>query len=155
MNGSRRNFLQTGGKVGLAAMTLGGLGTIAEGQKNPTLPGGKVANPTGPDSLYNITRAMFTQNLKTKFAVSLNGVAITSLTLIEVRDLNQSSEKNNGTTSRDSYALTFTGPERRSLGANTYTIEHAKLGKFQLFVVQGGRNGSEIRYGADINRILS
>ena len=93
--------------------------------------------------------------MKTKFGVSLGGVAITTMTLIEVNDLNQPSAKNNGTTSRDCYSLVFSAPETRSLGENTYNIEHAKLGKFQLFVVKGGTNGSEIRYGAHINRILA
>jgi uncharacterized protein DUF6916 len=159
MNFSRRSFLQTGSKFGLAALVTGGLGSIAFGQQrnSPILGSGlgaPVPKATLTDPLYNITRTMFTQNLKTKFAVSLGGVKITTMTLVEVNELNPEFAKNNGTSSRDCYSLVFTGPSNRALGQNTYTIEHSKLGKFDLFVVQGEKRGSEIRYGALINRVF-
>lgn len=159
MNLSRRSFLQTGSKFGFAALVTGGLGSIAFGQqKNTPLLGSGLGTPVPraalADPLYNITRAMFTDNLKTKFGVFLSGVKLTHMTLIEVNDLNPDFAKNDGTTSRDCYSLVFRAPSNRILGQNTYTIEHGKLGTFQLFIVQGEKKGSEIRYGALINRVF-
>jgi hypothetical protein len=158
MNYSRRRFLQTGSTFGLAALVTGGIGSIAFGQQTSRRLGSGIGTPIPKaalkDPLYNITRAMFTQNLKTRFLVSLGGVSITTMTLIEVNDLNPPSAKNPGTTSRDCYSLVFTGPSRLSLGQNTYTFEHSKLGKFQLFIVQGEKKGLETRYGALINRVF-
>lgn len=159
MNLSRRSFLQTSSKFGLAALVTGGLGSVAFGQqKVAPLLGTGLGNPIPRaalrDPLYNITRAMFTDSLKTKFGVSLGGVKLTSMTLIEVNDLNPEFAKNSGTTSRDCYSLVFTAPSRVVLGQNTYTVEHSKLGKFELFIVQGSKKGSELRYGAVINRVF-
>ena len=159
MNFSRRSFLQTGSKVGFAALVTGGLGSIAFGQqKNAPLLGSglgaAVPKASLADPLYNISRAMFRENLKTKFGVSLGGVKVTSMTLIEVNELNPDFAKNDGTTSRDCYSLVFSAPSNRTLGQNTYTVEHSKLGKFQLFLVQGATKGSEVRYGALINRVF-
>lgn len=158
MNSSRRSFLQSGTKLGLAALVTARLGSVAFGQQTskglgsgigPTVPKGILT-----DTLYNITRAMFTTTLKTKFGVSLGGVSITQMTLIEVNDQNPPFARNSGTTSRDCYQLVFTAPSNRPLGQNTYSIDHSKLGKFQLFMVQGAKSGSEIRYGALINRVF-
>lgn len=155
MNGSRRSFLQSGSKLGLASMFTGSLGSIVFGQTNSSTLGRSVPQDAVVDSLYNITRTMFTQNLKTKFGVSLSGSKLTTMTLVEVNDLNQPSTMNNGTTNRDCYSLVFSDRSNRTLGQNTYNIEHPTLGKFQLFIVQGGQNGSETRYTGVINRVLS
>lgn len=159
MNLSRRSFLHTGSKFGLAALVTGGLGSIAFGQKKNSPPlgtglGAVVPKEALKDPLYNITRVMFTENLKTKFGVSLGGVKLTYMILTEVNDLNPDFAKNNGTTSRDCYSLVFTAPSRVALGQNSYTFEHGRLGKFQLFIVQGEKKGSETRYGALINRVF-
>lgn len=157
MNSSRRSFLQSGSRFGLAALVTGSLGKIAFGQQSSGGLGSGLGTPVPraalKDSLYNITRKMFNENLKTKFGVSLGGVKLTTMTLIEVNELNPEFAKNDGTTSRDCYSLIFTAPSNRVLGQNTFTIEHGKLGTFQLFIVQGQKIGSEIRYGAIINRI--
>jgi hypothetical protein len=157
MNSSRRSFLKSGSKLALAALVAGRLGSMAFGQQTSqglgSGVGAAVPRTVLADPLYNTTRAMFTANLKSKFGVSLGGVSVTQLTLIEVNDQNPPFAKNPGTTSRDCYQLVFTAPSSRVLGQNTYTIDHGKLGKFQLFLVQGARTGSDIRYGALINRV--
>ncbi|MEK6289189.1 MAG: hypothetical protein AABO57_26040 [Acidobacteriota bacterium] len=97
---------------------------------------------------------MFTETLKSKFTFRLGEVALTDLTLIEVIDLNPPFAKSDGTSTRDCFSLVFKGPRNLPLGQNTYTVEHGKLGKFELFVVPGDTNGRPgIRYGAIINRI--
>jgi hypothetical protein len=158
MNLSRRSFLQTGSRFGVAALITGGFGSIAFGQQTSqglgSGLGAAVPKGTLNDPLYKITRSMFAANLKTKFVFSLGGVMLTTMTLIEVNELNPPFAKNNGTTSRDCYSLVFTAPSNRALGQNTYTVEHTKLGKFRLFIVQGERKGSETRYGALINRVF-
>ena len=158
MHFSRRSFLQTGGKFGFAAFVAGGLGSIAFGQQKAvglgTGIGGVVPRATLKDPLYNISRAMFKESLRTPFEVSLGGVKITTMTLIEVNEHAPAFANNDGTTSRDCYSLVFTAPSNRALGQNTYTINHSTLGKFQLFIVQGKQKGSQIRYGALINRVF-
>jgi len=148
----------------LAALVTGGIGSIAFGQNNgqnntPPPLGTGIGNPVPrgalSDPLYNITRVMFTQNLKSKFTFSLGGVRLTSMNLIEVNDLNAAGAKNNGTTSTDRYLLVFEGPLTLPLRQNTYDIEHGRLGRFKLFIVPGDTTatGAARRYGALINRI--
>ena len=161
MNLSRRGFLRTGTRFGLAAMVTGGIGSIAFGQQKNTTPLGTGIGNTIPkaaltDPLFSITRVMFTQNLKTKFMFSQGGVRLTNMNLIEVNDLNAAGAKNAGTSSTDCYLLVFEGPLTLPLKQNTYDIEHAKLGKFRLFIVPGDTTatGAARRYGALINRVF-
>ena len=155
---SRRSFLETGGTLGLAALFSGGFSAIAFGQtSSPSLGSGlgaTVPKETLEDTLYNITRAMFTDNLKTKFTLSLNGVKLTDVTLIEVNDLNPPFVKGDGTNPRECFSVVFGGPRTLPLRQNTYTLEHSELGTFQLLLVPGDPgNGSRLHYGAVINRV--
>lgn len=159
MNISRRSFLETGSKVGLAAVFSSQIYSIALGQQKPSQQlgtgiGAPIPKEIFNDPLYNITRAMFTENLRTKFTFSLGGVKLTDVTLVEVNDLNPPFVKGNGTTSRECFSVVFQGSRSLPLRQNTYTIEHPRLGKFQMLVVPGdpGR-GLGLHYGADINRV--
>lgn len=159
MNLSRRSFLQTGSKFGLAALVAGGISSIAFGQETSsrllgTGLGTPVPKGTLDDPLYNITRAMFAENLKSKFTFRLGEVTLTDMTLIEVNDLNPAFAKNDGTSSRDCFSLVFKGPRRLPLRQDTFEVEHSKLGTFRLFIVPGERNTSAgMRYRAIINRV--
>jgi len=155
MNISRRSFLETGSKVGLAAVFSSQIYSIALGQQQlGTGIGAPIPREIFNDPLYNITRAMFAENLRTKFTFSLGGVKLTDVTLVEVNDLNPPFVKGNGTTSRECFSVVFQGPRSLPLRQNTYTIEHARLGRFQLLVVPGDPGkGSGLHYGADINRV--
>ena len=133
--------------------------TIALGQQKPSQPLGSGLGATIPkealnNPLYNITRAMFAENLGTKFTFSLGGVKLTAVTLIEVNDLNPTFVKGNGTTSRECFSVVFQGPRSLPLGQDTYTIDHSRLGRFQLLLVPGdpGKRWG-MHYGAVINRV--
>lgn len=158
MSLSRRSFLETGGKLGLAVACSSGFSAIAFGQtSSPALGSGlgaAVPKETLEDALYNITRAMFIDNLKTKFTLSLNGVKLTDATLVEVNDLNPPFVRGDGTDPRECFSVVFEGPRTLPLRQNTYTLEHGELGTFQLLLVPGdpGRR-PRLHYGAVINRV--
>lgn len=105
------------------------------------------------DPLYKITRAMFTQNLKSKFTVRLGGVKLTEINLVAVLDLNPPWFKNLGTSTRDCFSVVFRGPNDLPLRQGTYTLDHAKLGTFKLFIVPGLKGWEGTQYGAVINRL--
>jgi Domain of unknown function (DUF6916) len=158
MSISRRSFLETGSKVGLAAIFSSQIYAIAFGQQKSSQQLGSGIGATIPkevfdDPLYNITRAMFTENLRTKFTFSLGGVKLTDVTLIEVNDLNPPFVKSNGTTSRECFSVVFSGPRSLPLRQNTYAIEHARLGRFELLLVPGDPGKGPLHYGAVINRV--
>lgn len=154
---SRRNFLRTGTKVGVAAVFAGSMSSLAFGQNNTKLGNGLgtvIPKAAQLDPLYRMTRSMFAGNKGSKFTVKLGGVKLTDMTLAEVNDLNPSFYKTDGTGTRDCYSLIFQGPRGLTLRQDTYTIEHTTLGTFQLFIVPGqlGRP-TGTRYEAVINRL--
>ena len=157
MNHSRRSFLRTGSTIGLAALLSGRLSSIVYGQKHsPDLDSGLgfvIPKEALNDPLYKITRAMFTDNLRTKFTFHLGEVRLTEMTLIEVNNLNPPFAKIDATSSRDCFSLVFRGPRGLPLRQGTYTLEHSSLGTFQLFVVPGENDRSGVRYGAIVNRL--
>jgi hypothetical protein len=156
---SRRSFLETGSKLGMAAIFSGQIASIAFGQqKSPQHLGSGIGfaipKEVFSDPLYNITRAMFAENLRTKFTLSLGGVKLTDVILIEVNDLNPPFVKGPVTNGRECFSVVFEGPRSLALRQETYTITHKRLGKFQLFVVPGDPgDGAGLHYGADINRV--
>src|SRR5262245_45696837 len=154
---SRRSFLQLGSNLGLAAAFSAGLASIAFGQQKGSTLGSGIGNVVPKeallDPLYNITRAMWTQNLKTKFTFKSGTVKLTEMALVVVLDLNPPGFKSSGTTSRDCYFLVFRGPNDLPLRQGTYTVEHPTLGTFKLFIVPGLKGWEGIQYGAVINRL--
>ena len=158
MSVSRRSFLQTGSRFGLAALLANPIARVALGQevlskRLGTGIGNPVPRQVLADRLYNISRAMFIDNLKTKFTFRLGRVALTDMTLIEVEDLNPPFVHSDGTGSRDCFSLVFRGPSDLRLRQDTYTLDHRTLGVFNLFVVPGYTSGRWTRYGAIINRV--
>lgn len=158
MNISRRRFMRTGSKLGLAALFTGGLGSIAFGQKTSSPPLGSGVGPAVPkqalgDPLYKITRSMFEQNLRSKFTFSLGQVKLTEMTLTTVNNLNPPGFKGNPNSSKECFSLVFMGPASLPLKQGTYRLTHSKLGTFDLFIVPGDSDKTWKRYGADINRL--
>src|SRR6266571_4461694 len=138
---SRRSFLQTGSRVGLVAIVSGGIGRIAFGQESSAALGSEigdvVSTATLSDPLYNITRAMFTQYVNTKFSFKLGPVRLGYMVLAGVDDLNPTTYKSDGTSVKDCFALVFRGPAGLPLQQGTYTVGHGKLGSFNLFIGPG------------------
>ena len=154
---SRRSFLRTGSMIGLGALLTGRLSSTVFGQKHSqdfeSGLGFVIPKEVLNDPLYKITRAMFTDNLRTKFTFNLGEVRLTEMTLIEVNNENPPFAKIDGTSSRDCFSLVFRGPRDLPLRQGTYTLEHSKLGTFKLLVVPGDTDRLGTRYGAIINRL--
>ena len=155
MNLSRRSFLETGSKLGLAAVFSGALSSIALGQdKLGSGIGSPIPREALADPLFKMTQAMFTDNLGTTFTLSLGRVKLTDVTLIEVNDLNPPFVKGNVTNGRECFSLVFKGPRSLALRQETYTLNHKALGTFKLFLVPGDPGkGAARHYRADINRV--
>ena len=144
--------------MGLAAVVQGGVAPLAFGQghKNRGLGSGigwVVPKRALNDPLYVMTRAMFTENLNTKFAFSLGGVKLGYMVLIGVNDLNPAFVKSDATSNRECFSLVFQGPKSLRLPQETYTLSQSKLGAFQLFMVPGDASGAGPHYEALINRV--
>src|SRR5437870_3231711 len=112
MDVTRRSFLRAGSLMSLAAVITGRFSSIAFGQYNDSQQlgtglGNPIPREAFSDPLYSFTRAMFTENLKTKFSFSLGGVRLGYFVLIQVNDLNPAFVRSDGTGSRDCFSLVF------------------------------------------------
>lgn len=158
MNLTRRRFLRAGSMMGLAAIVRGAYAPLAFGQSKQQLGTGigtVVPKQVLTDPLYNLTSAMFRENLNTKFAFSLGGVKLCYLGLIQVDDLNPPEVRTPLMNGRECFSLVFQGPRNLPLRSDMYTIEQSKMGKFQLTIVPGKTNDpSGLHYEAVINRLL-
>lgn len=54
---------------------------------------------------------------------------------------------------KDCFSLVFVGPKTAPLPQDTYTIAHARIGRFPLFLVPVGSDRNGTRYQAIINRL--
>jgi hypothetical protein len=154
---SRRSFLQTGSKVGLVAIVSGGIGRIAFGQESSAALDSEmekvIPDATLSDPLYNITRAMFTRYVNTKFSFKLGPVRLGHMVLTAVEDMNPATYKSDGTSAKDCFALVFRGLGALPLQQGTYTVGHGKLGSFNLFIGPGDGTIAGEQYSAVINRL--
>jgi hypothetical protein len=136
----------------------GVVGSVTLAQQTSPIPLGSgigyvVPKEVRNDPLYKITRAMFTENLKTKFTFQLEDEKLAEMTLIAVNNLNPPFFKSDGTGTRETFSLVFQEPSGLPLRQNTYTVEHDKLGTFRLFIVPGENTAEGKQYSAVINRL--
>jgi len=137
MSISRRLFIKTASVTAVAAATIG-KSTLASFAQEPD-----------EDPLANYTQATFTQNINSIFV--LHGPSTIEVTLVSVQDTLPSNVE--PAPGRESFVLHFRGGSQQ-LPQNTYTMDHAALGTFQLFLVPSGpdENGAQ-GYAATINRV--
>lgn len=152
-----RSLPATSSMLVLASIVLCGIGRASLAQQtSPPLGSGighVVPKTALNDPLYKITRAMFTENLKTKFTFQLEDEKLAEMTLIAVNDLNPPSFKSDGTNTRETFSLVFREPSGLLLEQHTYTVKHDKLGTFRLFIVPGETTTAGRQYSAVINRL--
>lgn len=155
MTVSRRNFLRAGTMLTLTAALPLSLTTFAIAQKrkaappNPDRPNVPLAAQQNP--LYNYTRETFTPYVNSIFTV--NAVPWAEIVLIEVKETPLVVDKKaTRTPTGECFTLTFRGPNRTRFRQDTYTVEHAALGKFDLFITPTDRPGKYQLYTAVINR---
>lgn len=156
MSPSRRNFLRAGTMIALSATLPLSLATLAAGQQRrpvsripdhlAALPAESRRNP-----LYYFNQQTFAPYVNSIFKVNSDQLA--EIVLVEVKETPLVVNKRaNRIPVGENFTLTFRGPERTRFPQNTYTVEHAALGKFELFLVPTGLPDSEQVYVAVINR---
>jgi len=149
---SRRNFMKRGSLVFLATgISLGSADRIfAHGAdfKN----GESVQDDDPP---FNYAKAAFLPHVSTVFRIFYpDSSKILATTLVSVSDIGPVSDLPEA--GRESFVLKFRGTETL-LRQDTYRIEHAVLGRFELFLVPAGKNRQGTYYycQAVINRLNS
>lgn len=142
---SRRIFIKAGTLAAVAAGVFLKPGVLALGQDLVD----QIGAPAVTDPLANYNQATFAQYVNSIFR--LRGPAVVDVTLTKVEDTLPVKTSRAG--GRESFALFFRGGSVQ-LPQNTYIVEHAALGTFQLFLVPGGadENGAQA-YTAIINRL--
>jgi hypothetical protein len=157
MSVSRRNFLRVSTMLALSATLPLGLASLASGQKRKGTP----PNPDGPlvpleaqrNPLYNYTRETFAPYVNSIFIV--NSVPLAEIVLLEVKETPLVTDKRaTRVPVGECFTLTFRGPSRTRFRQDTYTLDHAALGKFELFLTPTDRPGKQQYYTAVINRRL-
>jgi hypothetical protein len=113
---------------------------------------------TGNRRLAALSREHFTPHVGSSFAVQREG-STSWIRLVAIEDSSTAEPDYSKTPSQfrpkvappklDAFTLRFLGPGA-GLTQNTYTVEHASLGTFSLFLTQAGEN----EYTAVFNRIV-
>ncbi|MDX6696147.1 MAG: hypothetical protein QOF02_3750 [Blastocatellia bacterium] len=153
MTVSRRNFLRKSSMIALAATLPLSLSTLGSGQQQggppPGVPPAAQRNP-----LYNFTRSTFASYVNSVFIV--NSVPLAEIVLVEVKETPLVVDRMaNRTPVGECFTLVFRGPAQTRFKQNTYRLEHASLGQFELFLGPTDRPDNEHQYyTAVINRRL-
>ena len=139
---SRRRFLAFGPVV--AATAAAGPGSILK----DILPRALAAGPEG------LTRSRFAPHVNSAFQVKLGPLQHADVRLVEVADLPAPAGAGSAPGDREGqFSLIFRGPHEPRLAQNTYTVEHAEMGAFALFLVPVGDSADGRHYQAIFNRI--
>jgi hypothetical protein len=93
-----------------------------------------------------LTRAMFEQNLNSRFWLRNGGGERTPLDLIELKDSRSSPPY-------EHFSLLFRGDRNKIHPQSIYPVEHDLIGGFDLFLVPVDRNDQGTFYQAVFNRL--
>lgn len=149
---SRRGFMKRGSLWLLTAgVSLGAadriFGRAAADYRSPT-PGNFVLTEDPPP--FNYAKATFSPHVNTIFRVFYpNSSKILTTTLISITDIGPVPDQT--VVGRESFLLRFRSTE--TPGQNTYSIEHAVLGRFSLFLEPAGKDKKGFYCEAVINRL--
>jgi uncharacterized protein DUF6916 len=94
----------------------------------------------------NLTEEEFSKHVNTKFRVA--GEQLVELELDEVKSYPSRPNEQMG---MERFSIFFTGPGDSPLEQKVYSLEHEKMGAFDLFLVPVSRNESGFRYEAVFN----
>jgi hypothetical protein len=131
---SRRNFLKSGTLGLICAGLPAALAKVALG--SPEIAG--EFSDGNATSLFNFTQAAFKPYINTKFKIK-TGSAAFDLRLTKITDLKAISKIPARIAGKESFSLLFAGSrDAARLTQDTYTLEHAALGTFSLFLVPIG-----------------
>ena len=96
-------------------------------------------------TLAELNSRIFSECLHTPFQVEIPGAEPLTIELFAVEEKNYSPQL-------EQFSIMFHGPANRFLPQATYPVEHAKLGKFLLFLVPVGPDEHGMCYQAVFNR---
>lgn len=139
---NRRVFLAQCSKLALA----GGLA-----------PAAVLAKPSGvwDVSLSNVGFKDFAAQVGTSFQVRRPQGSPLNLVLLDASPsaTNSATGSSGGDAGNERFSLVFMGPTAAPLGQDTYTFEHARIGRFAMFIVPLHSNSGEYSwYEAVFNR---
>ena len=93
-----------------------------------------------------LTKAVFEQNLNSRFWLRDGDGERTQLDLVELKD-------GNAAPPREQFSLLFRGDKSRIHPQNNYPMEHEVIGSFDLFLVPVNQNNEGTFYQAVFNRL--
>ena len=135
-----------------AGVSLGSAGRIFGSDEYPgPVPHGLQPTDDQP-AQFPFAKATFTPHVNTDFRIYLDPSRLLNAKLVSINDIGPIPDRT--VAGRESFVLKFYGIEML-LRQNTYRIEHAVLGRFDLFLVPGDRDKSKkgYYYLAVINRL--
>jgi len=94
----------------------------------------------------NLNSQVFSEHLQTTFRLCVEGAVPLPLELCAVTQNDQGPRV-------EQFSLLFRGPLKPHFPQGTYTVEHEKLGKFDLFLVPLGPDSAGMRYQAIFSRM--
>jgi hypothetical protein len=145
---SRRSFMKRGSLLVLTAgVSLGSADRIFGSESHFEYRDLTQDDPPAP---FDYAKAKFTPYVDTIFRIFYPDYskALTT-TLVSVNDIGPVPDRTEA--GRECFVLKFRGTE--TLPQNTYVIEHAVLGRFDLFLEPAGKNKKGVYYEAVINRL--
>ena len=141
MSISRRKFLKAGTIVAITAgIPINVLANGSAGAISKILP--------GLESSAAMDSELFTRYLKTQFTLR-RGQTEAKFTLVEIRHWVARGAKKSAD-GKECFSLIFENAGSERLIQDTYTVAHAQLGEFPLFVVPSGKTR---KYEALFNRL--
>lgn len=99
--------------------------------------------------LNDLNLLSFTEHLGTRFQASTPETAAVELEMVKAQDTGTNLEAG-----QEQFAITFRGPLDVFLMQRTYTMEHPRMGKFDIFLVPIKQQQDGFYYEACFARML-
>jgi hypothetical protein len=155
MSITRRNFLREGTLVGLSTVATLSLANLTFGQLTEAKKSGLTAVPLEAynTTLDKLSRDMFASVVYSTFIINHPTAGRIETYLKSVEDFTPPIFKQVAKKGVECFNLVFACQSSVEFTQGTYTIEHEKFGRFELFIVPGTRQRYGRDYGAVINRL--
>lgn len=148
MSISRRKFLHTGT---LAVVSVGiPLKVLAAGS-DPARPASIWSAKDKKDKTASLDRDAFARCLNTPFVLRHRSYPPAKVTLTEIKDWQNHKQTK---TKTECFSAIFLGSKNTRLPQATYSVEHDKLGKFELLIVPAHGSKQGVYYEALFNRLV-
>lgn len=150
MSVSRRRFLRSGALGALSAGLIYKSGSLALGRDSD----GSSFNNSGQLTAFDYSRANFASHVGSTFRFR-HGNRTINLKLVGLADYEPHSRAADTKKTREteSFVLAFRAPRNLPRSSTAYQLEHAKLGKFELFMTRSD-DSNRASYSAVINRLV-